>query len=106
MPAVDVSEAAAALRPLASDIGPPLDDRALAGSPAAAFPAEHQALLRQLNGCTVSRGAYRLLGVRPEPHLDLATWNAPETWRFAWGPLAEPYVFIGGSAWGDQYAYR
>jgi hypothetical protein len=94
------------LRRLAGDIGPALDEAALRASPAAAFPAAHQELLRRLNGLTVSGGAHRLLGVRAEPHLDLAHWNEPDTWRFAWDGRVAPFVVFGETAWGEQYAYR
>jgi hypothetical protein len=62
-------------------------------------------LLRELNGFTAYHGAFRLFGTGRPAHLNLAAWNAPQTWRFAWDERAEPFVFFGETAWGDQYAY-
>jgi hypothetical protein len=70
------------------------------------LPEAHAGLLAQLNGFTVFHGAFRMLGLRAEPFLDLRSWNDPETWRFAWGPAAEGFVVFGETGWGDQYAYR
>lgn len=60
---------------------------------------------RSRNGFTTYHGAYGLFGVGREPALDIQWWNAPETWRFAWGSRLEGYALFGGTAWGDQYAY-
>lgn len=70
------------------------------------LPEPHVELLAQHNGFTVFHGAFRMLGIRAEPFLDLRSWNDPETWRFAWGAAAEGFVVFGESGWGDQYAYR
>jgi hypothetical protein len=94
------------LRPLASDVGPAVDVAAETESYAELLPSAHLELLRQMNGMTVFHGAFRLFGARSEPFLDLATWNARETWRFAWDDRVDPYVSFGETAWGDQYAYR
>src|ERR1700716_531731 len=32
-------------------------------------------------------------------------WNAAETRRFAWDDRVDPYLMIGETTWGDQYAY-
>jgi hypothetical protein len=55
---------------------------------------------------TSFHGAFRLFGFRQEPYLDLRSWNAPGTWRFAWDDRIEPYFCFGETAWGDQYAYK
>jgi hypothetical protein len=71
------------------------------------LPRRHRAFLNQFNGATAYHGSLRIFGVRDEPHLDLATWNDPATWRFAWPPeVVDPYLFFAETAWGDQYAYR
>jgi hypothetical protein len=92
--------------PLAGDVGPALEASLPAGSPAELFPVEHIEVLRRCNGFTVFHGAFRLFGVRPETSLDLGQWNAAETWKFAWDDRVDPYVLIGETVWGDQYAYR
>jgi hypothetical protein len=102
MSAVDVVPV---LRSLAKDLGPTADLVAL-GSLAVGLPPSHLELLRQLNGMTVFHGAFRLFGVRAEPWLDLAQWNALETWRFAWDDRVDPFLVFAETAWGDQYAYR
>ncbi len=94
------------LRPLADDIGPALDPDSALRTPLELFPVPHLELLQLLNGMTVYHGAFRLFGVREEPFLDLLTWNAWDTWRFAWGEQVDPYMIFGETAWGDQYAYR
>jgi hypothetical protein len=99
-------DAVGLLRRLADDVGPPVELGALLASPAAAFPAAHLELLRQLNGMTVGAGAYRLFGVRAETHLDIGRWNAPQTWRFAWDERVEEFLIFGETAWGEQFAYR
>jgi hypothetical protein len=95
------------LPPLADHIGPRPDPSAAAGTPAEHFPAAHRELLGMLNGFTVHHGAFRLLGLgHPEPSLDLAAWNAYDTWRFAWDDRTDPFVIFGETAFGDSYAYR
>ncbi|MFJ4789290.1 T6SS immunity protein Tdi1 domain-containing protein [Streptomyces sp. NPDC088794] len=92
---------------LADHVGPRPDRSAATGTPAEHFPAAHRELLLRLNGFTVHHGAFRLLGIgREEPALDLAVWNAPETWRFAWDDRLDPFVIFGETAFGDSYAYR
>ncbi|MEU1267410.1 hypothetical protein [Streptomyces sp. NPDC005799] len=92
---------------LADHVGPTPGPSAAAGTPAEHFPDAHLELLRRLNGFTVHHGAFRLLGLgHPEPALDLAAWNAYDTWRFAWDDRIEPFVIFGGTAFGDAYAYR
>ncbi|WP_127354984.1 SMI1/KNR4 family protein [Actinacidiphila soli] len=98
-----VHDTVRALRPLAGDLG------ARSGAETAygyELPEAHRELLRELNGFTAYHGAFRLFGTGRPAHLDLAAWNAPQTWRFAWDERAEPFVFFGETAWGDQYAYR
>ncbi len=71
-----------------------------------ALPVEHTAVVQLFNGLTVSRGAYRLFGLRPEPYLDIVSWNESASWRFAWDDRLKPFLCFGETAWGDQYAYR
>jgi hypothetical protein len=93
--------------PLADHLGPRPDPSAAAGTPAEHFPELHRELLLHLNGFTVHHGAFRLLGIgRQEPSLDLAAWNAPDTWRFAWDDRIDEFVIFGETAFGDSYAYR
>jgi len=95
------------LRGLGADLGAGLEMKLVAGTPAESLPAVHLELLHSLNGLSVYNGAFRLLGVgRREPALDLITWNAGETWRFAWDDRIDPYLIFGEKAWGDKYAYR
>jgi len=70
-----------------------------------ALPDDHRDLLRRANGFTLYHGAFRLFGLREGP-LSLADWNEERTWRFAWGERTRGYLFIGETAFGDQYAYR
>ncbi|GIF68566.1 hypothetical protein Ais01nite_66010 [Asanoa ishikariensis] len=84
-------------------VGPSVDAPDLAR---AALPDEYAALLTRLNGFTVNAGAVRLFGLRPERHLDLRAWNAPDGWRFAWDERVEPFLCIGQTAFGEQYALR
>jgi hypothetical protein len=70
------------------------------------LPEPHVELLAGLNGFTLFHGAFRMLGLRAEPSLDLRAWNDPDTWRFAWGGVADGFVVFGETGWGDQYAYR
>ncbi len=92
------------LRVAASNICPVSPDGG--GTIFAALPEAHRRFLLSMNGLTVYSGGYRLFGSRPEPFLDLAAWNDQDSWRFAWGQLAEDFVFIGETSFGDQYAYR
>jgi hypothetical protein len=88
---------------LGSHAGPGLVGEAGAES---ALPASHLALLRMVNGVTVYHGMFRLLGVnRDDSCLDMGSWNASESWRFAWDERLDPYWIFGETAWGDQYAY-
>ncbi|MFI9584321.1 hypothetical protein ACIHCQ_21340 [Streptomyces sp. NPDC052236] len=101
------SEATEVLLPLADHVGPRPDVAAVAGTPAEHFPPAHRELLLAMNGFTVYHGTFRMLGIGRElPSLDLAAWNAPETWRFAWDDRIDPYVIFAESAFGDSYAYR
>jgi hypothetical protein len=71
------------------------------------LPASHLSLLRLVNGVTVYHGMFRLFGIgRPEPYLDMVTWNEPGTWRFAWDDGMAEFWSFGETAWGDQYAYK
>ena len=49
-------------------------------------------------------GLRGFLRIYPEPLV--AAWNERDCWRFAWGELAEGWRFVGGTAFGDQYALR
>lgn len=90
-----------ALIELSHDLGPEvygLDEWTI-------LPDDHRELLRRANGLTLYNGAFRLFRLREGP-LSLAEWNEESTWRFAWGERARGYLFIGETAFGDQYAYR
>lgn len=92
---------------LADHIGPRPDPSAATGTPAEHFPEAHRELLLRLNGFTVHHGAFRLLGLgHPVRALDLVSWNAPDTWRFAWDDRIDDFVVFGETAFGDSYAYR
>lgn len=102
-----VADWTAELLELGAHVGPGLSGEPTGVPMATQLPAPHQQLLASLNGLTVYQGAFRLLGVgRDEPPLDLASWNARQTWRFAWDERVEPYLIFGETGWGDQYAYR
>jgi len=94
------------LKNLGADFGRPgMGDRPLA-SLDFDLPPDHIDFLAAINGLTAYHGAFRLFGFRNGGDLDIADWNAVETWRFAWGGRAEGYVYFGETALGDQYAYR
>jgi hypothetical protein len=76
------------------------------GSLFARLPPRHKALLTLSNGLDFLSGAYRLFGFGASAARDMAWWNRPDTWTFAWGARADPYVYIGESVLGNQYAYR
>lgn len=65
------------------------------------LPEPHRLLLRFSNGLEILGGSYRLFGIDR-----LVEWNRPETWKFAWGEMAEPYLCFGESVLGNQDAYR
>ena len=94
------------LRDLADNIGTRTTGTAESDDIGRVLPAEHRALLEGLNGFTVHRGAFRIFGIGRESALDLGLWNDRETWRFAWPRHLDQFLFFGGTAWGDQYAYR
>lgn len=55
----------------------------------------------------LSEGLIALDGFfRIYPAWMLPSWNAFEEWRFAWGDLAVGWEFVGGTAFGDQFARR
>ncbi|NUS27760.1 MAG: DUF1851 domain-containing protein [Streptomyces sp.] len=91
---------------LADHIGPPPGPSAATGTPAEHFPEAHRALLGRFNGFTVHHGAFRLFGIGRRDALDLAAWNAYDTWRFAWDDRIDDFVIFGETAFGDSYAYR
>jgi len=93
--------AADALIALSDDFGPEVRDQ----DSWTILPDDHRDFLRRANGFTSYHGAFRLFGLREGP-LSLAKWNEEDTWRFAWGERARGYLFIGETAFGDQYAYR
>lgn len=100
------STSVARLAALAMDVGPVLARESMLEWPIKALSPMHRQVLSQLNGFTLNDGSIRILGLRSEPHLDLAVWNATETWRFAWGDLSDQFFVIGETGWGDQYALR
>jgi len=97
-------ELAGHLSRAAQNLGQRLDDSA--DETFALLPEFHQQLLTALNGFTLQQGAYRVFGVGRDDPLDLGRWNARATWRFAWDERVDAYLFIGATAWGDQYAFR
>lgn len=94
------------LAPLVADVGPPLAPGALDTGYLAQLPESHRQMLVEYNGFSVFHGTYRMFGVRRDDELDLVRWNDLETWRFAWSGRVGPFLCIGESAWGDQYAYK
>lgn len=69
------------------------------------LPADHRALLRESNGVDGYGGYLRLFGAGPSANLDIALWNDPKCWKFAWESRCSDYLCFGETAWGDQYAY-
>jgi hypothetical protein len=66
----------------------------------------HRRLLERANGAYLHDHALHLLGACAEPSShSLAAWNAPATWRDAYGGLADGLVFFAEDAFGDQFAY-
>jgi hypothetical protein len=66
----------------------------------------HRALLELANGAFLFDGALHLFGAcEAPPWHSLSAWNAPATWRDAYGDLAGGLVFFAEDAFGDQYAY-
>lgn len=70
------------------------------------LPPEHLRLLELADGVSAYGGYFRLLGYTDTLTASLDTWNATETWKFAWGRAVDRYLCFGETAWGDQYAYR
>jgi len=70
------------------------------------LPEPHQQVLSRANGLVGFGGYYRLFGACVGELPDLRSWNAADTWKFAWEGRAEPYFCFGETAWGDQYAYQ
>ena len=73
---------------------------------AAQLPEAHKRLLAQSDGLDLLQGSYRLLGWNTPAGYGLATWNDPETWKFAWDTTALPWVCFGWSVLGNQFAYH
>jgi len=71
------------------------------------LPADFLRFAREKRqGITGFHGFYRLYGkASPSPY-SLLEWNTPDCWRFAWPQLPSSLFFLGGSAWGDQYAFN
>ncbi len=88
---------------------PPPFDPAVAEAvlgPSGAPGTPHRALLEEANGAWLFDGALHLFGACAQPAWhSLAAWNAPATWRDAYGQLAEGLTFFAEDAFGDQYAY-
>lgn len=104
---MDVAGWVELLRQMGADKGPGLEPGSGQEAEFEMLPSSHLSLLRLINGVTVYHGMYRLFGIgRSEPYLDMGSWNAKGTWRFAWDDRLEPYWIFGETAWGDQYAYR
>lgn len=74
--------------------------------PSGAPATPHRRLLERINGGYLFQRALHLFGAceRPAWH-SLAAWNAPATWRDAYGPLTDGLIFFAEDAFGDQYAY-
>lgn len=69
------------------------------------LPPAHLEALCSVNGLTAYGGYFRLFGAGPWAVIDLADWNNPECWKFAWPGGLDRFICFGGTAWGDQYAY-
>src|SRR5262249_46564683 len=87
---------------------PPLDaalaEEVLGAAGAPGTP--HRSLLELANGAFLYEGALHLFGAcAAPPWHSLRAWNAPATWRDAYGHLADGLVFFAEDAFGDQYAY-
>jgi hypothetical protein len=88
---------------------PPVDAAVLEAferEQSARLPAVHRRLLLRTNGFEAFGGTVRVFGIGNGAGIDIRVWNAWSTWRFAWAGKADPYLCIGESAWGGQYAYR
>ncbi len=75
------------------------------------LPKEHLIFLSEHGGVNVGDGFFRLYGINPDEKTNLLTWNEPKTWKFSWADamgksLVSDYFCFGGTAWGDQYAYK
>jgi hypothetical protein len=70
------------------------------------LPADHCAALRQSNGAEIYGGYGRLFGVDTENSIDIARWNHPSCWKFAWNGRCSQYWCFAETAWGDQFAYN
>jgi hypothetical protein len=90
------------LQPGADEV--PLDEleRALGGG----LPTDHRTALSQSNGAQVYGGYLTLFGIGPESIFDMAKWNDPKCWKFAWGNHCSEYWCFAETAWGDQYSYN
>lgn len=68
------------------------------------LPELHQACLHASDGIDMLGSSYRLFGW--DHGRRLRDWNAPDSWKFAWGERATGYYCIGESVLGNQFAYR
>jgi hypothetical protein len=65
----------------------------------------HRQLLQKRNGGYFYGSALHLFGACREPAFhSLLAWNAADSWRKAYGPVAEGLVFFAEDAFGDQFA--
>jgi hypothetical protein len=71
-----------------------------------AVPADHIRLLGLTNGAEAFGGYICLYGLAPRHGIDLRHWNRMDGWRQTWRGRLDGFWCFGGTAWGDQYAYR
>lgn len=65
------------------------------------LPAAYEALLIRTNGLEVARGRKRIFGYGPGAPIDIAWWNDPDTWKWAYRWLRDDlddYVVFGTTA--------
>ena len=75
--------------------------------PSGAMLTPHRRLLELANGAYLHGHALHLLGACEAPAWhSLRSWNAPSTWRHAYGDRTDGLTFFAEDAFGDQFAYR
>jgi len=71
------------------------------------LPPSHKRLLSLANGISCFFGHITLFGLKCGQCVDLARWNADETWKFAWRFVdLSQWLCFAQTSWGEQFAYN
>jgi hypothetical protein len=70
------------------------------------LPKAYLSFLQNSNGAEAYDGYFRIFGFGPKAKTDAIEWNRESLWKFAWPRGVNKYWCFGGTAWGDQYAFK